>query len=761
MTDYSSYSGDSKEIVGDYRLVSQLGRGTFGTVYLAEHVHEHTQVAVKVLNLQLTDQKHLKDFLNEARTMRLRHPHIVPLLDFGLSRENRPFLVMEYIPKGTMRVCFPKGTRLPPVQVATYAQQIAEALQYAHDRRLIHRDVKPENMLLRDTHTVLLADFGITITTPSINHSSLHTGGTPGYMAPEQLQGHPRPASDQYALGVVVYEWLAGERPFKGTLTEVVVQHMKAPPPSLHDRYPALSPEIETVIQTALAKRPDERFANMLDFANALQRACTPSLTGQMYSRNISSAPAGPATPIAQPPRLDAAVFSPNAQHAPLSPEPKTEVPLEYDNLKSPALPEKYGNKSAQQQFLTKYKLLLALLILLLIGAGSYTYSTIQASTTQMQAATTALHNATATVAARGAFNAYTAHVAQQGIMFGFDAQHTRHNIYEHILNSANIAHLQRKWAATTGDIISSSPAVANGLVYVGSNDGKLYAFDALTGQQRWAVAAGNNISSSPAVVNGIIYIGSADNNLYAFDALTGQKKWASATGSYVTSSPVVVNGIVYVGSWNNSLYAFDALTGQQKWFAGTANVVNSSPIVANGLVYVGSTDHNLYAFDALTGQRKWTALTNNGIPSSPAIANGLVYVGSFDGKVYAFDALTGQQKWAVDTGKAIGSSAAIANGLVYIGSANGKLYALDALTGQQKWLALAGSEIESSPTIANGLLYIGTQDGKLHVFDALTGQQKLALAMGQAVAMSSSPAVANGYVYIGSFDHNLYAFSL
>jgi serine/threonine protein kinase len=163
-------------------------------------------------------------FLSEARTLaRLRHPHIVRVLDFGVQ-EGTPFLVMEYALGGTLRQLHPKGTRLPLQTVVSYVKQVASALQYAHKQRLIHRDLKPENLLLGPDQEIWLSDFGLAIVAHSVRSQPFQqTAGTLAYMAPEQLQGHPTPASDQYALGVLVYEWLAGERPFSGPMTELVM----------------------------------------------------------------------------------------------------------------------------------------------------------------------------------------------------------------------------------------------------------------------------------------------------------------------------------------------------------------------------------------------------------------------------------------------------------------------------------------------------------------------------------------------------------
>lgn len=146
---------------GKYRLVRKLGSGSFGTVYLAKDIQKHTQVAVKVLHVSLTRPEDFKAFLNEARVIELCHPHIVPLLHFGIRRKSLPFLVMEYAPDGTLRDRHPKGECLPLSTIVSYVDQLASALQYAHDQQVIHRDVKPENILVRADGTLLVSDFGV------------------------------------------------------------------------------------------------------------------------------------------------------------------------------------------------------------------------------------------------------------------------------------------------------------------------------------------------------------------------------------------------------------------------------------------------------------------------------------------------------------------------------------------------------------------------------------------------------------------------
>src|SRR5436305_10462360 len=134
-------------MIGEYRLVQKLGRGNFGAVYLAKHLHQQAQVAIKVLQVPLAGSEDIRGFFNETRTiMRLQHPHIMPLLDVGLNCEDRPFLVMEYAPKGTLEEQHPKGSRVLLATITEYVDQIASALQYAHDRSIIHRYIKPTHI---------------------------------------------------------------------------------------------------------------------------------------------------------------------------------------------------------------------------------------------------------------------------------------------------------------------------------------------------------------------------------------------------------------------------------------------------------------------------------------------------------------------------------------------------------------------------------------------------------------------------------------
>src|ERR1051326_439237 len=239
---------------GNWRLVRKLGEGGFAEVYLGEQVYLKNQAAIKILLTHLTQQE-IQDFTHEAKTVaNLKHHNIIKVLDFGVQA-GTPYLVMDYAPNGTLRQRHPMGQPVPLPNVLTYARQIADALQYAHDQKIIHRDIKPENMLIGANQEIVLSDFGIAVMAQTTHSRTTKDAvGTAVYMSPEQMQAHPLPASDQYSLGIIVYEWLTGALPFEGSLVEVIGKHLHAAPPPPHQKVPTILPLVELVLLKALSK---------------------------------------------------------------------------------------------------------------------------------------------------------------------------------------------------------------------------------------------------------------------------------------------------------------------------------------------------------------------------------------------------------------------------------------------------------------------------------------------------------------------------
>jgi outer membrane protein assembly factor BamB len=312
------------------------------------------------------------------------------------------------------------------------------------------------------------------------------------------------------------------------------------------------------------------------------------------------------------------------------------------------------------------------------------------------------------------------------------------------------------RWSFATKGRVMSSPAIANGALYVGSDDGKLYALDAKTGAQRWVYATKGPVRSSPAVAAGIVYINSQDGFVHAVDATTGTARWTfghpgerrfEAKGmhgmapksqtmpdpfDHYLSSPVVSAGTVFVGSGDGRVYALDAGTGAETWRFQTGDVVHSSPAVENGTVFVGSWDSHLYALDEKTGRERWRFKTGEdqetfnqvGIQSSPAVSGGIVYVGCRDGHLYAVDAATGAPKWDLPTqGSWVIGTPAIDAGSIYVGTSDSKLFfGLDAKTGQKRFETKMKALVFSSAALSRGIAYVGSFDGRLYALDSQSG---------------------------------------
>jgi outer membrane protein assembly factor BamB len=313
-------------------------------------------------------------------------------------------------------------------------------------------------------------------------------------------------------------------------------------------------------------------------------------------------------------------------------------------------------------------------------------------------------------------------------------------------------------WKYTIGyEVYYSSPAVVNGVVYVGSFDDDVYALNATNGAYIWSYTTGNMVESSPAVVNGVVYVGSLDGYVYALNATNGAKLWSYLTDGSVFSSPAVVNGVVYVGSEGDDVYALNATNGAFIWSYTTGNMVESSPAVVNGVVYVGSLDGYVYALNATNGAKLWSYNTEYDIEStSPAVVNGVVYIGCDNDDVYALNATNGAFIWSYTTGSYIWSSPAVAGGVVYVGSVDDNVYALNATNGAFIWSYKTGAAVDSSPAVVRGVVYVGSVDDNVYALNATNGAFIWSYKTGDGVI--SSPAVVNGVVYVGSLDGNVYA---
>jgi serine/threonine protein kinase len=277
--------------LGNYRVLAVVGRGGMATVYQGYQPSLDRYVAIKVLSSSLQSDPEFNDrFKREAETVgKLRHQNILQMLDFG-SHGALSYMVMEFINGQTLKEYIrdqrASGRRLPPEEIVYITNAVAAALDYAHDHGLVHRDVKPANIMLRNepnksnrneiAYTPILTDFGVARMLEGLQRTgSGQAIGTPDYMSPEQARGEPAgPRSDIYALGVVVYEMVTGQLPFSGeSPLSVLLKHLHEQPPAVRLAASEVTEELEMTLNTALAKDPIDRFAHPTDLAFAVAQA--------------------------------------------------------------------------------------------------------------------------------------------------------------------------------------------------------------------------------------------------------------------------------------------------------------------------------------------------------------------------------------------------------------------------------------------------------------------------------------------------------
>jgi serine/threonine-protein kinase len=303
--------------IGKYRITRELGRGGMGAVYLAEQPGLGREVAIKQL-LPSADPVGLRRFLQEAQVMaRASHPNVVQVHDLELmGAEN--YIVLEFIRGHSLRDWITRGPMSPP-QVFAVMHGVLQALDYAHKRAIVHRDMKPENVLLSDDGMVKVADFGIArlLDDPAVGPTATKTGttvGTPQYMSPEQVASSKVDGrSDLYSTGIMLYELVTGQPPFTASEADgpftLMAKHVQAPPKPPSVFQPGLDPTLEQIILKSIAKRPEERFQSGQEFDDALrsvadricpgwQRSLEPGADLAQMVPGAAPAQVVPATPI-------------------------------------------------------------------------------------------------------------------------------------------------------------------------------------------------------------------------------------------------------------------------------------------------------------------------------------------------------------------------------------------------------------------------------------------------------------------------------
>jgi outer membrane protein assembly factor BamB len=340
---------------------------------------------------------------------------------------------------------------------------------------------------------------------------------------------------------------------------------------------------------------------------------------------------------------------------------------------------------------------------------------------------------------------------------------------------------LTLRWKFETGGAVISSPSIANGIAYFGSQDKNIYAVDARDGSLIWKFATQGRVASSPAIINGKLYTGSDDGFVYSLNANNGSLVWKAFVGGnlpgnfnaavQLRSSPTVIDGYLYVGALDNSTYCLNVNDGAVAWKYQTQGYITSSPAVADGAVYIVSQETNagmLYKLDAYSGSLMWkhpipyqpTLGGGTDMHASPVVANRMVFVAADTSAYYGINATTGSTIWTFKdeyAGEFIVSSSVYQDGKLYIID-KFSIVSLNATNGRPLWSSFIGDELYVSPTYAGGNLYEVTDERAIYVLNATNGTK---LARFEISSNSwSAPSIYEGRVYVGSNDWNVYCLS-
>jgi len=325
---------------------------------------------------------------------------------------------------------------------------------------------------------------------------------------------------------------------------------------------------------------------------------------------------------------------------------------------------------------------------------------------------------------------------------------------------------LAEKWSFKAGDAVRSSPAVADGVVVFGSQDGNVYALDSTSGEELWKYRTGDIVTASPLIHEGTVFIGSLDGEMYVLDLRTGVDRFQRTAGSMSADEPGPGESLEPENAPGADPYEKYMESGKEiETGTGTGGGIRAEQGIKGGAatdgekLYFGALDRKLYAVDLDTMKIEWTFQAGDWFEGVPAVVNGVVYIGSNDGYLYAIDTDDGSVLWMFETGNCVYSTPAIVEGTLFFTSWDGNVYALD-ITGLEpvlKWKTRIDDQVSASPAAAGGKVFVGGAfEGDFVALDAESGE--VLWKMPTKGGFDAGAVVSGDIVYVGSYDMHLYA---
>jgi eukaryotic-like serine/threonine-protein kinase len=278
------------------------------------------------------------------------------------------------------------------------------------------------------------------------------------------------------------------------------------------------------------------------------------------------------------------------------------------------------------------------------------------------------------------------------------------------------------------GVVLYASPVISDDLLYMGTYNGKIYAFNSLTGALRWVYPREGNDTAGSIVGNLVVdstslYFGSSNGKVYALDKATGDRKWPEyETQNRIWTSPSVSDGVIYVSSYDKKLHAISSIDGKKVWQTALPSAICSSPVVSKDTIFCGTFDRNLYALNKTDAKVLWKFEGGNWFWADPLIQGNIVYAACLDSRIYAIDATTGKEIWHFECDKPLVAKPALASDKLAVVSESGSMYLLDAATGELKKTVSVGAGVMSPLFVTGNTIYIHSRDDYTYAFDLQSG---------------------------------------
>ncbi len=593
-----------------YLIEGVIGVGGMGAVYRARDLHFPNVVklvAVKeMVNLApdpLVRKTIVRNFEREANLLATLDHRAIPRIYDYFSLNERSYLVLEYISgKDLEAIISDSDGFISEERLLTWAIELCDVLNFLHTHKpepIIFRDMKPSNVMINSQDHVILVDFGIAKPFQAGQKGTMI--GTEGYSPPEQYRGEATPLADIYALGATLHHALTCKDP------------RLEPPFSFGERpirnyNPNVSPDLEAVIYTALQYNPTDRFESAAAMKNALIEVANKTGVLSKVAIPVSKVSTNAIKPVWAFQVEDEIRGTPGCQDGVV-------YVGSYDN-------NLYALQAITGEFMWKYPTEAGIVSKPAIYEGNIYFGSED-------------HRLYVVSARNGRINwtYYTngpirssPHIAEGHVFIGSD---------DGRLHAINTITGRRAWNVDAGAPVRSTALVYNDHVYFGTENGDFYCLD-FAGTVKWRSNARRAITSSPAIAQGIVFFDSVDSTLYALDAKTGWVIWRFRLGKPSITTPCIADELLFTGAIDGVIYCIDTSSGKEIWHYSTEHQVTGSPLIYKDSLYCGSVDGYMYCLEYRTGRLRWKFKTDGPITGSPEASDDIVYFGSTDHNLYA-----------------------------------------------------------------------------------------------------------------------------